>query len=74
MRALQERFLNEHNIDAFLSVQDEEVLEYFHQNYNSNNHHSIRLKADEEETKSPTDNNTDSQQKQITEKPNSLDN
>lgn len=49
MRALQEKFLNEQNIDAFLSVQDEEVLEYFHLNYNKN-HHQIRVKvADKQE-------------------------
>lgn len=46
MRVLQERFLNEHNIDAFLSMQDEEVLEFFHQNYNQN-HHQRMYKMEE---------------------------
>ena len=40
MRILQDRFLNEHNIDAFLSMQEEEVLEVFHQNYNRNHQHN----------------------------------
>lgn len=33
MRDLQDKFLNEHNIDSFLTMQDKEVLEFFHSNY-----------------------------------------
>lgn len=68
MRILQERFLTEHNIDAFLSMQDEEVLEFFHQNYDKT-HNQIRIKVDSkfEEEKSPADDKADGQQ--ITEKP-----
>ena len=34
MVLLQERFLTAENVDAFLSIQDAEVLEFFHQSYN----------------------------------------
>ena len=37
MVALQARFLSAENVDAFLSIQDPEVLEYFHLN-NRNSH------------------------------------
>ena len=45
MRVLQERFLNEHNIDAFLSQQDEDVLRYFHSSYDKN-YQDIRQKVE----------------------------
>ena len=61
MRTLQEKFLNEQNIDTFLSTQDEEVLEYFHQNYNKN-HLQIRVNVDnnlEEAKSSSNDDNAE---------------
>ena len=36
MLSLQTRFLTAENVDAFLSIQDAEVLEFFHQSYNKN--------------------------------------
>ena len=68
MRALQEKFLNEHNIDTFLSAQDGEILEYFHQNYNRN-HHQIRVNVENKVEEAKSSSNDDIAADSITEKP-----